>query len=116
MANKYWSDNIPRRYAFDGTNDGGNFNVQRYNHLPSATSVFHFEHGEMNFESSSRDPVLGLTVNSVKMILSLPEQGFRIQDQDQCQDLYVKGFVTVLELIKKKVFWLQQSKLYYRHN
>ena len=115
MANKYWSDNIPRRYAFDGTNDGGNFNVQRYNHLPSATFVFHFEHGEMNFESSSRDPVLGLTVNSVKMILSLPEQGLK-QIQDQCQDLYVKGFVTVLELIKKKVFWLQQSKLYYRHN
>ena len=38
-ANKYSSDNIPRRYAFDGINKGGNFNVQRYNHLSSATWV-----------------------------------------------------------------------------
>ena len=56
-ANKYSSDIIPRRYTFDGSNDGGNFNVQRYNHLPSATSRFHFEHGEINFESSSRDRI-----------------------------------------------------------
>ena len=56
-VNKYSGNNIPRRYAFDGTNNGGNFNVQRYNHLPSATSGFHFEHGEINFESSSRDRI-----------------------------------------------------------
>ena len=85
-VNKYSGNNIPRRYAFDGTNNGGNFNVQRYNHLPSATSGFHFEHGEINFESSSRVEFLGLTVNSVKMTVSLPEQ--RINwIQDQCQDL-----------------------------
>ena len=54
-ANKYSSDNIPPRYAFDGTNNGGNFNVQRYNRLPSASSGFHFEHEKINFESSSRD-------------------------------------------------------------
>ena len=45
------------------TNNGGNFNVQRYNHLPSVTSGFHFEHGKISFESSSRD-FLGLTVIS----------------------------------------------------
>ena len=56
-AYKYSSDNIPRRYAFNGTNNGGNFNVQRYNHLPSATSGFHFKHEEINFESSSRDRI-----------------------------------------------------------
>ena len=38
-ANKYLSDNITRRYAFDGINKAGNFNVLRYNHLPSATWV-----------------------------------------------------------------------------
>ena len=90
---------IPRRYTFDGSNNGGNFNVQRYNHLPSATSRFHFEQGEINFESSSKIEFLGLTVNSVKMALSLPEQRIK-WIQDQCQDLFVKGLVTVLELTK----------------
>ena len=31
--------------------------ILRYNHLPSATSGFHFKHGEINFESSSRDRI-----------------------------------------------------------
>ena len=56
-ANKYSSNNIPWRYAFDGTNKGLNFKVQRYNHLPSATSEFHFEYGEINFKSSSRNRI-----------------------------------------------------------
>ena len=55
-------------------------------------------------EKSILNPVqeiefLGLTVNSVKMTLSLPEQRIK-RIQDQCQDLHVKGFVTVLELTK----------------
>ena len=54
-ANKYWNNNIPLQYAFEGTKKGGTFNVQIYNHLPSARSGFHFDHGEINFESSSRD-------------------------------------------------------------
>ena len=98
-ANKYSSDNIPRRYAFDGTNDGRNFNVQRYNHLPSATSRFHFEHGEINFESSSRDRISWSDSKLCEIRLSLPEQRIK-RIQDQCQDLYVKGLVTVLELTK----------------
>ena len=56
-ANKYSSDNIPWRYAFDGTNKGLNFKVQRYNHLPSATCGFQFEYGEINFKSSSRNRI-----------------------------------------------------------
>ena len=54
-ANKYWNNNILLQYAFEGTKKGGTFNVQIYNHLPSARSGFHFDHGEINFESSSRD-------------------------------------------------------------
>ena len=58
----------------------------------------------LNKEKSILNPVqeiefLGLTVNSVKMALSLPEQRIK-WIQDQCQDLFVKGLVTVLELTK----------------
>ena len=42
---------------------------------------------------------LGLTVNSVKTALSLPERRIK-RIQDQCQDLHVKGSVTVLEMTK----------------
>ena len=48
-ANKHSCDNIPRQYAFDGTNNEGNFDVQRHNHLPSTTFGFHCEHGQINF-------------------------------------------------------------------
>ena len=42
---------------------------------------------------------LTLTVSSVKMTLSLPKEEIK-WIQDQCQDLYVKGFVAVMELMK----------------
>ena len=58
----------------------------------------------LNMEKSILNPVqeikfLGLTLNYVKMTLSLPEQRIK-RIQDQGQDLYVKGFVTVLEVTK----------------
>ena len=58
----------------------------------------------LNMEKSILNPVqeikfLGLTKNSVKRTLSLPEQRTK-RIQDQCQNLYVKGLVTVLELTK----------------
>ena len=58
----------------------------------------------LNMEKLILNPVqeiefLGLTVTSVNTTLSLPEQKVK-RIQDQCQDLYVKGFTTVLELIK----------------
>ena len=56
-ADKYSGYHIPRRYAFDGSNNGGNFNVQRYDNLPSATSRVYSEYGEIPFESSSRDRI-----------------------------------------------------------
>ena len=98
-ANEYSSDKIPRRYAFDGTNNGGNYNIQRYNHLASATSGFHFEHGGIDFESSPRDR------NSWSDSKLCENDTFsaRIKsktDSDQWQDLYMKGFVTVLKLTK----------------
>ena len=58
----------------------------------------------LNMEKSILNPVqemefLGLTVNSINMTLSLPEQIVK-RIQDQCQDLYKKGFATALELTK----------------
>ena len=58
----------------------------------------------LNMEKSILNPVqeiefLGLTKNSVKRTLSLPEQRTK-RIQDQCQNLYVKGLVTILELTK----------------
>ena len=60
----------------------------------------------LTMEKSILNPVqemerLGLTVNSVKMTLSQPEERVKLI-QDQCQDLHVKGFETVLELTKLK--------------
>ena len=51
-VNKYSSDKIPRPYAFDGTNNGGNFNVQKYN-------IFLLQHH------------LGFILNMEKSILNL---------------------------------------------
>ena len=70
------------------------------------TTIFLLQHLGfiLNMEKSILNPVqeiefLGLTVNPVKMTLSLSEPKIK-RIQDQCQDLYVKGFVTVLELTK----------------
>lgn len=53
------------------------------------------------FQMTSRDGVTlpFLTVNYVKLTISLSQQKPQ-KIQDQCQDLYVNGFVTVLELTK----------------
>ena len=56
-ANKYSSYHIPRRYVVVGSNNGGNFNVQRYNNLPSATSRVYPQYGEIPFESCSRNRI-----------------------------------------------------------
>ena len=70
------------------------------------TTIFLLQHLGFiwNMEKSILNPVqeiefLGLTLNSVKTTLSLPEQRTK-RIQDQCQDLYVKDFVTFLELTK----------------
>ena len=52
-VNKYLSENILRQYGFDWTNNRGNFYVQRYNHLPSATPGFYFECGEKDRDKIS---------------------------------------------------------------
>ena len=92
-TNKCSSDNIPRRYAFDWTNNGGHFNVQR----SSFCNILNTEKSILN--SDQEIEFLGLTVNSVKMTLSFPEQKIK-RIQGQCQELYVKVFVMVLELTK----------------
>ena len=69
-----WIVMIFGRYAYNGSNNGSNSHVQRHCNLPPATFRF-----VLNLKKSILNPVqeiefLGVTINSLKMCLSLPQE------------------------------------------
>ena len=81
---KYTDSNIFGRYAYNGSNNGRSSHIQRH-------CIFLLQHlgFVLNLEKSLLNPVreivfLGVTINSLKMSLSLPQEKV-LKIQSQCQ-------------------------------
>ena len=105
---KYSDSNILGRYSYNGSNDGWKPHVQRHCNLPPATFRFCFNLEKLILNPVQEIEFLGVTINSLKMCLSSPQEVLKIKSQ--CQDIHSKGYATVHELIELLGFLPQQFR------
>ena len=105
---KYSNSNILGRYSYNGSYDGWKSHVQRHCNLPPATFRFCFNLEKLILNPVQEIEFLGVTINSLKMCLSLPQEVLKIKSQ--CQDIHSKGHATVHELTELLGFLPQQFR------
>ena len=87
---KYSDSNIFGRYAYNGPNNGKRFHVQRHFNLPPEVFRFYFNLEKFILDTIQEIEFLGVTINSLKMCLSLPQEKV-LKIQSQWQDIRAKG-------------------------
>lgn len=88
-TNKHSNNNLPRRYAFNGSNCGGNFNVQRHISLLFATLGF-ILNLEMSILSSAQENIISWPKSRFFRRDSFTQEKM-LEVQTHCRDLLTKG-------------------------
>ena len=88
-TNKHSNNNLPRRYAFNGSNCGGNFNVQRHISLLFATLGF-ILNLEMSILSSAQENRISWPKRKFFRRDSFTQEKM-LEVQTHCRDLLTKG-------------------------
>lgn len=88
-TNKHSNNNLPRRYAFNGSNCGGNFNVQRHISLLFATLGF-ILNLEMSILSSAQENRISWPKSRFFKRDSFTQEKM-LEVQTHCRDLLTKG-------------------------
>ena len=74
--NKHSNNDLPRRYAFNGSSCGRNFSVQGHSNLPFATLGFILNLEMSIFSSAQEVEFISLKVNSLEVTVLLTQEKY----------------------------------------